>query len=129
MIDSETMKGLRAWAAAKSYEEIVDALAMLPGVTDPSSVARFLKMTNPDVSGAPAGITVDELLENPDLLPEQREWLESYREGGTEWAEANNPPGFVTNEACWEKAKRAAEHAGSDDIYAFANWFYNEHCT
>jgi hypothetical protein len=41
---------------------------------------------------------------------------------------ASNPPAFVTNEACWGKAKRAAGHAGASDRWAFANWWYHKHC-
>lgn len=49
-------------------------------------------------------------------------WRETYdpdRDG--------NPPGFVTDEGLWDKAKDAAEQAGADDVYAFANWWYHEH--
>lgn len=74
----------------------------------------------------PLSITVDELLAFEDLSPEQRAWLEQYRANGPEWAAANNPPAFATDEACWADAESAAAEA--DDFYAFANWWYHEHC-
>lgn len=39
-----------------------------------------------------------------------------------------DPPGFVTDEGCWEKAKSAAAKAGASDPYAFANYWYQENC-
>lgn len=39
-----------------------------------------------------------------------------------------NPPAFVTDEACWDRAERAAEHANATDKYAFANWWYHRYC-
>jgi hypothetical protein len=74
-----------------------------------------------------AKITIADLLARDDLPPEVRAWLEQAAED-RDWARANNPPGFVTDEGCWEKAKRAAGHAGADDVYAFATWFYMENC-
>lgn len=38
-------------------------------------------------------------------------------------------PGFVhgaADEELWDKAKRAAKHAGADNQYAFANWFFHK---
>ena len=37
-------------------------------------------------------------------------------------------PGFVkgkSGEKLWSKAKRAAAHAGADNKYAFANWWFH----
>lgn len=73
-------------------------------------------------------ITVDSLLADKSLPEAVRVWLEAYKTNGQEWAKANNPPGFVTNEGCWEKAKRAATASGASDFYAFAVWWYQEHC-
>lgn len=72
-------------------------------------------------------LTLRDLLANYDLPPEVREWVEQAAED-VHWARANNPPGFVTDEACWDKAKRAAGHAGASDVYAFATWWYMENC-
>lgn len=37
-------------------------------------------------------------------------------------------PGFVktkADEKKWQKAKRAARHAGADNTYAFSNWWFH----
>lgn len=39
-----------------------------------------------------------------------------------------NPPAFVEDQDCWDRAVRAAEHAGATDRYAFANWWYQRYC-
>jgi len=72
-------------------------------------------------------ITAADLLEAPDVPPAQKQWIRQYLVNGVEWADANNPPNFVDDEALWNKAKRAASSAGADDTYAFANWWYHEH--
>ena len=73
-------------------------------------------------------ITLEDLLARDDLPPAVREWLEQVSARGPEWAVANNPPSWVADEACWEKAKRAAEHATGDPTnYAFVTWFYIDH--
>lgn len=82
----------------------------------------------PPVPPGVEDVTVDELLADPDLPPEMRAWLERYRVEGIAFAEAENPPAFATNAGCWDKAKRAAGHAGASDLYAFSNWFYHQHC-
>lgn len=112
---------VRDWAAVKSGEE-------------PASPGEA--MTEDEFPTIPPGmesITVEELLNMVDVIatmpPEQVEWLKEYLAQGLEWAEANNPPAFAKGaEACWDKAKRAADHAGAGDIYAFANWWFHEHC-
>ena len=71
---------------------------------------------------AQVSITVAELLRRDDLPDAVREWLERVVSG-----EFENPPQWVGDEGCWEKAKRAAGHANADDMYAFATWWYIEH--
>lgn len=73
-------------------------------------------------------ITVADLLARDDLPPDVREWLEMYAAQGEAFAMANNPPQWVTDEGCWERAKRAAEHASASDFYAFSSWWYLEYC-
>lgn len=82
----------------------------------------------PAIPPGAEAVTVEQLLADPDLPPAVREWLETYAAQGEAFAVANNPPGFVTDEGCWEKAKSAAAHAGASDMYAFATWWYQEHC-
>lgn len=72
-------------------------------------------------------ITVADLLARDDLPPLVREWLELYAAQGEPFAMANNPPAWVADEACWEKAKRASDHAGASDPWAFAAWWYLDH--
>lgn len=108
---------MKQWAAGKAGTELPEPPDMRPGHQD-----GF-----PEIPPGMESITVDDLL-NMDIPLEMRDWLLAYREGGPEWAEANNPPGFVDDEACWEKAKRAADHAGSGDFYAFVNWWYHNYC-
>jgi len=73
-------------------------------------------------------VTIADLLQREDLPPAVREWLEMYAQHGPEWAVAHNPPSWVADEACWEKAKRAAEHATGDPAnYAFVTWWYLDH--
>jgi hypothetical protein len=69
-------------------------------------------------------VTAQGLIDSGELPPIVTDWLQLE---DNEKA-ANNPPGFVTNEACWNKAKRAASHAGASDFWAFATWWYLEHC-
>lgn len=99
---------LRDWAAQQTGQ---------PGAEEEVS---------PPVPPGMEDITVDDLLADPDLPDAMREWLTQYKIEGVEWAEENNPPGFVTDEGCWAKAESAAAEAA--DYYAFANWWYHEHC-
>jgi len=92
-------------------------------------VAQGPRATPPEA----ARITLDDLLARDDLPPDVRAWLEQAaaaraRDGTHDWARAHNPPGFVHDEGCWDKAKSAAGHAGADDVYAFATWWYQENC-
>lgn len=73
-----------------------------------------------------ANITIDDVLLDPNLPADVRAWLEQARD--PQWAKDHNPPGFVTSEACWERAKRAAQAAGASDMYAFATWWYQKNC-
>jgi hypothetical protein len=59
--------------------------------------------------------------------PEQE--LERFAEEkkATETNGPGNPAAWVANEALWEKAKRAAQHAGASDKYAFTVWWYLQH--
>lgn len=104
----EGMTGAEAWAG--------DGKRHLPVAED-----------EPDVPPEALSLTLADLLAHDDLPPEVREWIEQAA-ADRDWARANNPPSFVTDEACWSKAKRAAGHAGADDVYAFATWFYLENC-
>lgn len=72
-------------------------------------------------------ITLADLLARDDLPPGVRMWLQMAAENGPGWAKANNPPNWVADEGCWEKAKRAADHAEASDPYAFATWWYIDH--
>lgn len=72
-------------------------------------------------------ITPQQLIDRPETSDAAREWLRLYA-ADPNFAPANNPPGFITNEGCWERAKRAADHAGASDPWAFATWWYQEHC-
>lgn len=73
-------------------------------------------------------LTLADLLKRGDLPPDVRAWVERAARD-RDWARANNPPGFVSDEGCWEKAKRAAGEAGADDVYAFATYWYGENCS
>lgn len=70
------------------------------------------------------GVTSGDLLGSGELPGVYVDWLALDDASKA----ANNPPAFVTNEACWAKAKRAAAHAGAGDRWAFATWWYLQHC-
>lgn len=106
-------KQLGEWAATEAGVEEMPAVA------------------EDDFSDLPPGaeaITVQDMLDRDDLPPDVRAWLEEFAQRGPEWAVAHNPPSWVKDEALWEKAKRAAEHATGDATnYAFVTWWYLEH--
>lgn len=114
MADPEAMKAWARKMGANVPEDEEDAIELS---SDEKKLAKTM-----------AGVTIADVLQMPDLTPEQRQWLENYATRGEPWAILNNPPGFVTNEGCWDKAKKAADHAGAMDRYAFATWWYKENC-
>lgn len=67
-----------------------------------------------------------ELVANePDYYPNEEA---SYEAVDLRENPESNPPAFVTDEGCWDRAVRAAEHANATDKYAFANWWYQRYC-
>jgi len=109
--------GIGQWAAKTLGED--------DGGQDGKQGGKDDKDENP--VGADA-ITLEDLLQRPDLPPEVREWLEEYAQRGPEWAVAHNPPSWVADKDSWEKAKRAAEHVTGDPTnYAFVVWWYLDH--
>jgi hypothetical protein len=86
---------------------------------------RHLPVENRKLGAVSKSITTEEILRDPDFPEAAKAWLRAARKDPRN---IHNPPNFVTNEGCWEKAKRAAAHADADDVYAFATYWYQQNC-
>lgn len=110
-----TVEEMDSWAARQAGAEPRRRLPVVQG----SGASR---------SRATRQVTIADALADPGVPKEARGWL-AHARSDPEWAVAHNPPSFVKGkEACWDKAKKAARDAGADDLYAFANYWFQENC-